>query len=110
MINDENHNFEQLCAVRTVNNCNFVEMPQSVMKLLGTGEQQIFNFVDSLMPLNLRKEAEIVFLQLFNSGLYQREKKRLGEKNQFVSFRQKWLLNTQNTHTIKEYLSCYSQQ
>ena len=58
MTNDENHNFRQLWAARTVNNCDLVEMPLSVTDLLFMGENRSFNFVESLMPLNLRKEAE----------------------------------------------------
>ena len=33
-------------------------MPKSVIALLVMGEQRIFNFVESMMPLKLRKEAE----------------------------------------------------
>ena len=33
-------------------------MPKSVIALLVMGEQRIFNFVESMMPLILRKEAE----------------------------------------------------
>ena len=58
MNNDLNHNSGQLWAVRTVNNCDLVKMPKSVTELLFMGENRIFNFVESLMLLNLRKEAE----------------------------------------------------
>ena len=41
LTNEENHNFRQLWIARMV-----------------MGEQWIFNFVESMMPLKLRKEAE----------------------------------------------------
>ena len=50
MTNDENHNFGQLWAARTVHNCNLVEMPNSVIDLLEIGGNRSFNFVESLMP------------------------------------------------------------
>ena len=48
----------QLWKARTVNNCNLVEMPQSIPNLLFAGEIRIFNFVESMNPLNVRKEME----------------------------------------------------
>ena len=45
-------------AAHTVNNCELVEMPVSVTDLLFMGENRNFNFLESLKPLNIRKEAE----------------------------------------------------
>ena len=58
MSNDENDNFQQLWAARTVNSCNLVEMPKSVKKLLVMSEHRIFNFAELFMPLKMRNEAE----------------------------------------------------
>ena len=46
----------QLWNARTVNNCNLVEMPLTVSHLLVAGEVRIFNFVESMNPLNVRKD------------------------------------------------------
>ena len=48
----------QLWNARTVNNCNLVEMPLTVSHLLVAGEIRIFNFVESMNALNVRKEIE----------------------------------------------------
>ena len=60
----------QLWKARTVNNCNLVEMPTSVSNLLYAGEIRIFNFIESMNPLNVRKEMETVFRLFFNFGLF----------------------------------------
>ena len=46
----------QLWNARTVNNCSLVEMPETVSHLLVAGEIRIFNFVESMNALNIRKE------------------------------------------------------
>ena len=43
---------------RTVYNCNLVEMPLTVSNLLVAGEVRIFNFVENMNPLYVRKEME----------------------------------------------------
>ena len=48
----------QLWAARTVNNCNLVNLPESVSELLTLGDDRKFNFTESMMTLHLRKEAE----------------------------------------------------
>ena len=48
----------QLWNAKTVNKCNLVEMPLPVSNLLVAGEVRIFNFVESLNPLNVRNEME----------------------------------------------------
>ena len=47
-----------LWYARTVNNCNLVQLPHSVLDLLVMGENREFNFVESSNPLNVRKEVE----------------------------------------------------
>ena len=42
----------------TVYNCNLVEMPITVSNLLVAGEVRIFNFVENMNPLYVRKEME----------------------------------------------------
>ena len=46
----------QLWNARTVNNCSLVEMPETVSHLLVAGEIRIFNSVESMNALNVRKE------------------------------------------------------
>jgi hypothetical protein len=46
----------QLWNARTVNNCSLVEMPETVSHLLVAGEIRMFNFVESMNALNIRKE------------------------------------------------------
>ena len=48
-----------------VHKCSLVEMPETVSHLLFAGEIRIFNFVESMNPLNIRKE---IGRPLFNSG------------------------------------------
>ena len=76
----ENHNLEQLWAARTINNWNLVEMPKSVIELLVTGEHRILNFEESLMPLNLRKEAENYLPAAFQFWAIPKVKKQLETK------------------------------
>ena len=86
MTNDENHNFEQLWASRTVNNCNLVEMPKSVKELSVTGEHRILNFVESFMPLNMRKEAENCLPAAFQFWALPKVKKLLDKKINLLVF------------------------
>ena len=48
----------QLWNARTIHNCNLVEMPSTISQLLVAGEVRIFNFFESMNPLNVRKEME----------------------------------------------------
>ena len=43
---------------RTVSNCNWIELPHSVSDLLVTGDKRVFNFMEAMNPINLRKEVE----------------------------------------------------
>ena len=60
--------------------------PKSVMELLVTGEQRIFNFVESLMPFNLRKEAENCLPAAFQCWALPKVKKTVGQKKSICSF------------------------
>ena len=46
----------QSSNIVTVHKCSLVEMPETVSHLLFAGEIRIFNFVESMNPLNIRKE------------------------------------------------------
>ena len=83
---DVNVDFGQLWAARTVNNCNLVEIPKSVSDLLTMGDDRRFNFVESMMPLNLRKEADNCLPAAFQFWVIPKYKKILNEKNQTTSF------------------------
>ena len=48
----------QFWHTRIVSNCNLVELPHSLSDLLVTGENRVFNFLEAMNPLNLRKEVE----------------------------------------------------
>ena len=70
----------QLCKARTVNNCNLVEMPTSVSNLLYAGEIRIFNFIESMNPLNVRKEMENCLPSAFQFWANPEFRKILDEK------------------------------
>ena len=36
-----------------------MELPHSVLDLLVTGDNRVFNFLEAMNPINLRKEVEI---------------------------------------------------
>ena len=70
----------QLWKARTVNNRNLVEIPTSVSNLLFAGEIRIFNFVESMNPLNVRKEMEICLPSAFQFWAIPETRKILDEK------------------------------
>ena len=70
----------QLSKARTVNNCNLVEMPPSVSNLLFDGEIRIFNFVESMNPLNVRKEMENCLPSAFQFWAIPKVRKILDKK------------------------------
>ena len=83
---DENVDFGQLWATRTANNCKLVEIPTSVFDLLALGDDERFHFVESMMPLNLRKEAENCLPAAFQFWAIPKVKKLLDEKKHPTSF------------------------
>ena len=97
-------------------------MPKSVNELLVTGEHRIFNFVESFMPLNMRKEAEYCVPAAFQVSALPKVKKLLDEKINLLVSGGKWLLETQNedpynqgmliiaTHSSKNTKSLFSAQ
>ena len=80
MTDDVNVDFGQLWAARTVNNCNLVELPKSVSELLTMGDDRKFNFVESMMPLHLRKEADNCLPSAFQFWAIPKVKKLLNVK------------------------------
>ena len=46
--------------------CRIVELPNSIDKLLQSGEMRVFNFFDSMLPFNSKKDTEMGFMQHFN--------------------------------------------
>jgi len=94
MTDDTNTDSGQLWAARTVNNCNLVELPKSVSELLTLGDDRRFNFVESMMTLNLRKEAENCLPAAFQFWAIPKVKKLLDEKIKLLVFGGKWSLNT----------------
>ena len=93
MNNDQNHNSGQLWAARTVNNYDLGEMPLFVTDLLFMGENRSFNFVESLMPLNLRKEAENCLPAAFQFWAKPQVKKLLDKQINLLLFGGKWQLD-----------------
>ena len=49
----------QIWNARVVNNCNLVELPLTVSQLLVAGEVRIFNFLESMKPLNVRRDGKL---------------------------------------------------
>ena len=72
MTGDVNVDFRQFWAARAVNNYHLVELPKPVSELLTMGDDRKFNFLESMMPLHLRKEAENCYLLPFNFGRFPR--------------------------------------
>ena len=60
----------QSSNIVTVHKCSLVEMPETVSHLLFAGEIRIFNFVESMNPLNVRKEMENCRPSAFQFGLF----------------------------------------
>ena len=94
MTDDTNTDSGQLWAAWTVNNCNLVDLPKSVSELLTLGDDRRFNFVESMMTLNLRKEAENCLPAAFQFWAIPKVKKLLDEKIKLLVFGGKWSLNT----------------
>ena len=61
-------------------------MPQSVSDLLAMGVCRVLIFVESLLPLNVRKEVENCRSAAFQFWAIPKIKKTLGQKNQSVWF------------------------
>ena len=90
---NQNHFFGQLWAARTVNNCDLVELPVSVTDLLFIGENRNFNFLESLKPLNIRKEAENCLPAAFQFWAKPQAKKLLDNQIYSLIFGGKWQLD-----------------
>jgi hypothetical protein len=90
---NQNLFFGQLWAARTVNNCDLVELPVSVTDLLFIGENRNFNFLESLKPLNIRKEAENCLPAAFQFWAKPQAKKLLDNQIYSLMFGGKWQLD-----------------
>ena len=69
-------------------------MPQSIPNLLFAGEIRIFNFVESMKPLNVRKEMENCLPSAFQFWAIPKVKKLLNEKIYLLVFGGEWSLET----------------
>ena len=63
------------------------------------GDDRKFNFVESMMPLHLRKEAENCLPTAFQFWVIPKVKKLLNEKIKLLVFGGKWSLETGNEDT-----------
>ena len=95
----------QLWKARTVNNCNIVEMPQSIPNLLFAGEIRIFNFVESMKPLNVRKEMENCLPSAFQFWAIPEIQKILEEKIMLLVYGGNLLEETNNKPTEQGFIS-----
>ena len=96
----------QLWNARTVNNCNLVEMPLTVSHLLVAGEVRIFNFVESMNPLNIRKEIGNCLPAAFQFWATPKIRKSLDEKISVLVFGGNLLKETEsNEPTNKGFVS-----
>ena len=69
-------------------------MPQSVLDLLVMGECRVFNFVESMSPLNVRKEAENCLPAAFQFWEIPKISRLLDEKINMLVFGGKLLKET----------------
>ena len=70
----------------TVHKCSLVEMPETVSHLLFAGEIRIFNFVESMNPLNIRKEIGNCLPAAFQFWATPKIRKSLDEKISVLVF------------------------
>ena len=87
----------QLWNARTVNYCNLVEIPLTVSNLLVAGEVRIFNFVESINPLNVRKEMENCLPATFQFWAIPEICKSLDEKISLLVYGGDFLKETDNS-------------
>ena len=95
----------QLWKARTVNNCNPVEMPTSISNLLFAGEIRIFNFVESMNPLNVRKEMENCLPSAFQFWAIPEIRKILDEKILSLVYGGNLLKETNNEPTKQGFIT-----
>ena len=86
----------------TVNIFYLIEMPVSVMDLLFMGENRSFNFVDSLMLLNVRKEAENCLPAAFQFWAKPQVKKLLDKQINLLIFGGKRQLDNMEEDSYNE--------
>ena len=84
---------------RTSSNCNLVEIPQSVLDLLVTGDNRIFNFLEAMNPINLRKEVENCLPVAFQVWAIPKFRKLLDEKISLLVFGGSLLKETDDNET-----------
>ena len=95
----------QLWRTRTINSCNLVEMPQSIPHLLFAGEIRIFNFVESMNPLNIRKEMENCLPSAFQFWAIPEIRRILDEKMMLLVYGGQLLEETNNEPTEQGFIS-----
>ena len=95
----------QLWRTRTINSCNLVEMPQSIPHLLFAGEIRIFNFVESMNPLNIRKEMENYLPSAFQFWAIPEIREILDEKMMLLVYGGQLLEETNNEPTEQGFIS-----
>ena len=76
----------QSSNIVTVHKCSLVEMPETVSHLLFAGEIRIFNFVESMNPLNIRKEIGNCLPAAFQFWATPKIRKSLDEKISVLVF------------------------
>ena len=91
---------------RTVSNYNLVELPHSVSDLLVTGEKTVFNFVEAMNPLNLRKEVENWLPAAFQFWAIPEIWKLLDEKISLFFFGGSLLKETDDNETSDQGFIC----
>jgi len=87
---------------RTVSNCYLVELPHSVLDLLVAGENRVFNFVEAMNPLNLRKEVVNCLPAAFQFWAIPEIRKLLDEKNSLLVFGGSLLKETDDNETSNQ--------
>ena len=90
----------------TVNNCNLVELPHSVLDLLVMGEKRVLNFAEALNPLNLRKGAENCLPAAFQFWAIPEIRKLLYEKISLLVFGGSLLKDTDDDETSDQGFIC----
>ena len=91
---------------RTVSNCNLVEIPHSVSDLLVTGDNRVFNFLEAMNPINLKKEVENCIPAAFQFWAIPEFRKLLDEKISSLVFGGSLLKETDDNETSDQGFIC----
>ena len=84
----------------------FVELPHSVLDLLVTGDNRVFNFLEAMNPINLRNEVENCLPAAFQFWAIPEFRKLLDDKISALVFGESLLKETDDNETSDQGFIC----